>query len=144
MTATTTTETFAETSANTTIPTLESTKARLKAVLAKNERWAIRAMMAIYANQTNDEQAEDTTNHLNGIGFNGTDAYILSQFAKSYQSYGRLTPKMMAIVHRKMPKYAGQLIKLAGDGVAKALDRLEPSREDGDDMSEYAGDRQVE
>jgi hypothetical protein len=99
--------------------------AKLKDVLAKQEAWAVRAMLLIYRHQTDDEQNKDSTDHQNDVGFNSNDAFILSQFAKSYEQWGRLTPKQLAIVHRKMPKYARQLIMHTGEEkVANALAKI--------------------
>lgn len=99
--------------------------AKLKDVLAKQEAWAVRAMLLIYKHQTDDEQTKDSTDHHNDVGFNANDAFILSQFAKSYHKWGRLTPKQLAIVHRKMPKYARQLIEHTGiEKVANALEKI--------------------
>jgi len=100
--------------------------ARLKEVLAKQEAWAVRAMLLIYKHQTDDERNKDSTDHHNDVGFNANDAFILSQFAKSHEQWGRLTPKQLAIVHRKMPKYARQLIMHTGEEkVANALAKIQ-------------------
>jgi hypothetical protein len=82
-------------------------------------------MLLIYKYQTAEEQAQSTTDHNNGMGFNSMDAYILSEFAKSHAKYGRLTPKMLGIVYKKMPKYAAQILRHAGhDKVAASLGLL--------------------
>jgi hypothetical protein len=41
-------------------------------------------LLAIYDRQTVSEQASETTNHNNGMGFNGTDAAFGSRLAKWY------------------------------------------------------------
>jgi len=88
------------------------TKEFLKAKLSTDKAWAIRGMIAIFRYQTEQEKAVDTTVEDNGIGFSGSDAFILSVFSKSYQKYNNLTDKQMAIVFKKMPKYASQLIRI--------------------------------
>ena len=86
----------------------------LKMKLATDDVWAVKALGRIYAAQTSDEIRQEATNHNNGIGFTGTDAQILTGIYKSYERYGRrMTPKMMSLVHKKMPKYAGQLYTAA-------------------------------
>lgn len=90
--------------------------------LGENVPWAIRAMERIFAFQTANEQAAEVTEQNNGVGFTGTDAHILSSFCKQVQKNRALklkgqftfncflSPKQQAILLRKMPKYAGQLI----------------------------------
>ena len=90
--------------------------------LATNDAWLIRAVMAIFEKQTAQEQTSEETRENNGVGFNGTDAAILSSFAKFYAARGFLSPKQLAIARRKMPKYAGQLLTIA-QAKAKAKTR---------------------
>jgi len=76
------------------------------------ETWAIRALLAIYARQTATEKAiGDTTEH-NSVGFTGWDAEILTSMAKQYNERGWLTVKQISVVMKRMPKYAGQLLKI--------------------------------
>lgn len=94
----------------------------LKKTLATDAKWATRGLVRIFQEQTESEKATDHTSNLNGVGFNGTDAFILSQFAKAYGRWNRLSEKQMAIVHKKMPRYAGQLVRLVGqEKIAEAL-----------------------
>ena len=87
--------------------------AALKAKLAQDERWALRALTTVYKNQTADEQNAQATLEHNGIGFSGPDAEILSSFAQQYQRRGRLSPKQMNLLKRKIPSYAGQVARMA-------------------------------
>lgn len=75
--------------------------------------WLIRGLMAIYNHQTEDEKASALTKHENGIGFNGVDANILTLFAKHYKEHGWLSNRQLALIRKKMAKYAGQLAKIA-------------------------------
>ena len=84
---------------------------QLRLRLASNDRWALRALLRIYQNQTADEQTRDTTLERNGIGFTGPDAEILSSFARQYQRRGCLSPKQMTILHRRIPAYARQIVQ---------------------------------
>jgi hypothetical protein len=94
----------------------------LKQKLASDARWATRAMLLIHKHQTDEEQASSSTNEHNAVGFNSNDAYILTQFVESFGRYQSLTPKMLAIVFKKMPKYAGQVIRHVGrEPIAKSL-----------------------
>jgi hypothetical protein len=87
--------------------------AALKERLARSDRWALRALTLVYRNQTAAEQASQQTIEHNGIGFSGPDAEILSSFAQQYQRRGSLSPKQMNVLCRKMPRYAGQVLRAA-------------------------------
>jgi hypothetical protein len=84
---------------------------QLRHRLASNDRWALRALMRIYQNQTADEQCQETTIERNGIGFTGPDAEILTSFARQYQRRGCLSPKQMIILRRRIPAYARQIVQ---------------------------------
>jgi len=84
---------------------------QLRQRLTSNDRWALRALMRIYQNQTADEQCRETTIERNGIGFTGPDAEILTSFARQYQRRGCLSPKQMIILRRRMPAYARQIVQ---------------------------------
>ena len=87
--------------------------AAFKAALATDAAWAHRAIVVLFQHQTASEQASDVTSVENGVGFTGFDAEILSSFAKQIQRGRTLSPKQLAIAHRKLPKYAAQLVRLA-------------------------------
>ena len=87
--------------------------------MLKNDEAVKRGLLAIYARQTADEQAAESTSHLNGIGFNGVDAPILSSFAKQLRARNWLSEKQLTLARRKMTKYAGQLARIANQGVAQ-------------------------
>lgn len=78
-----------------------------------------RALLYLYARQTADEQQTETTNVTNGQGFTGFDAEFMSSVAKGVQRYGNMTEKQAKHVQRKLVKYAGQLIGLHNDHIAK-------------------------
>jgi hypothetical protein len=106
-----------------------SNETNIRVKLATNPMWAIRGVLAIYANQTPNEQIAEETNVDNGIGFTGCDAKLLSSFAKQVQNKidwvksknlpvmwdKLLSVKQMGIVFKKMPKYAKQLMKIAAN-----------------------------
>lgn len=92
-------------------------KEYIKNQLLTDRRWLLRGIVAIYSKQTSEEQNAETTIEDNGIGFNGVDAYILSSFAKQIKNGHTLSPKQLSIALKKMPKYAGQLVKIANGEV---------------------------
>jgi hypothetical protein len=76
-----------------------------------------KAILALYAKQTADEQVTQTTNHNNNKGFTGADAFILSAFAQwivkcNKPAGSKLSEKQLMIARKKLPKYAGQLLKI--------------------------------
>jgi hypothetical protein len=77
--------------------------------LSKDARWAIRGMLRVFANQTQDEQVQEDTKHHNGIGFTGADAHLLTSFSKQVHAGRTLSEKQMFHVFKRMPKYAAQL-----------------------------------
>ena len=93
--------------------------AALKERLASDDRWALRALTLVYRNQTDDEQHAQATLEHNGIGFSGPDAEILSSFAQQCQRRGTLSPRQMHVLKRKMPSYAGQVMRMADTPVLR-------------------------
>lgn len=87
--------------------------ALLKEKLSSNPNWATAGCQRIYEYQTADEQNTDTTRELNGVGFSGCDAEILSSFAKQLNAGRTMSQPQMDILFRKMPKYAKQLDVIA-------------------------------
>lgn len=85
----------------------------LKTQLATRPQQAIKGLMRIYANQTESEQSSGIVISNNGIGFVHVDSEILTSFAKQFEERGSLSEKQLAILYKKMPKYAGQLINTA-------------------------------
>lgn len=82
----------------------------LKVQLSTNPNQAVKGLLRVFANQTADEQQNGNVRANNGIGFVHTDSVILTSFAKQYKSKGFLSEKQMAILYKKMPKYAKQLV----------------------------------
>lgn len=98
------------------------TVTEIKENVSTNAAWAEKAIIALYHEQTGDEQATKTTHELNGRGFNGTDAGILSSFAEQMirRTNYHLSEKQLKIAFKKLPKYAGQLSRIAAEKTAVA------------------------
>jgi hypothetical protein len=95
-----------------------------KMTIAAKKQWVISkldasqrnvelAVLAIFKRQTADEQATDSTNNLNSMGFNGVDAEFGSSLAKSIIKYGKLSPNQATHARRLIGKYWKQLIEVA-------------------------------
>jgi hypothetical protein len=89
-----------------------------------SQTWALKALTRIFEMQTAEEQATEDTREHNGVGFTGVDAEILSSFAKQVLKGRNMSPKQMAIIYKKMPKYAKQLVMLAEEEKIKVWNTL--------------------
>ena len=83
----------------------------------------VKALLYIYDFQTEDEQSSQSTNHHNNMGFTGSDANILSSFAKQVISKGWLSDKQMELLRRKIIKYAGQIARVANEAKINGKDQ---------------------
>ncbi len=88
-------------------------KDEIKLLLETNDKAVIRGLIRIYERQTEDERKAYNTRYENGIGFNGSDAPILSKLAAFYLKNGYLSLKQLQLVRKKMLKYSGQLAAIA-------------------------------
>lgn len=85
--------------------------ADLKTQLSTSQKQIEKAILRIYEYQTKDEQYSKVVRHYNLVGFRACDARILSGFAQYLLKGYHLSEKQMAIAKRKMPVYAGQLVR---------------------------------
>lgn len=88
-------------------------------LMAGDRIWIERAVIAIFNKQTATEQEVETTNRVNGVGFTGADAKILSSFAKQLlkNKNRHLSEKQFVIAKKRIVKYAGQLAKIANNKI---------------------------
>ena len=85
---------------------------RVRELIVSRDDAAIKALLRIYEYQTAHEQAIEATVENNMVGFNHSDAKLMTALAKWYMSRKFFTPKQLARVKRAMPKYAGQILRL--------------------------------
>ena len=95
------------------LTTKKARTAHIRMMLGSNKSWALKALVRIYDNQTEDEKSAETTKHNNGVGFTGTDGYFMTSLAKQYIARGSLTDVQMSFVFKNMPKYARQLERIS-------------------------------
>jgi hypothetical protein len=95
-------------------------KERIQALVQRSDIALERAILAIYARQTADEQEIQGTSYKNGAGFSGTDALFGSSLAEQIlqNKYGkadgsRLSDKQKAVARKFMGKYWKQLLQIA-------------------------------
>lgn len=84
----------------------------VKNMLATNGAWARRAIVRVYEKQTESEKQAGQTTVQNGVGFSGTDAEILSSFARQIMAGKTMSEKQMALIFRKAPRYWAQIVPL--------------------------------
>lgn len=89
------------------------TKEEILGLIETSDEMVKRSLKVIYNLQTVDEQTSLSTQHNNGVGFNGVDAEILTSFTKQLLERDFLSPKQMIIARKKMKKYASQLMRVA-------------------------------
>ena len=87
----------------------------LKAKLAEDDRWALRALEVVYARQTMSEQNMRDTHDANGVGFTAFDAEILSSFAEQFEVRHTLSLKQKKLLHKKIPKYWKQVLAVSNE-----------------------------
>lgn len=94
---------------------VEWTKDEILHLLETNDKMVIRSIVKIFEKQTEDEQQTDSTNHHNGVGYNGVDAEFMSSLAKQVLAGKKLTEKQMVHARKKIKKYAKQLTRIANN-----------------------------
>tara|TARA_Y100000758_G_scaffold193551_1_gene137904 strand:- start:9 stop:311 length:303 start_codon:yes stop_codon:yes gene_type:complete len=93
--------------------TLKHYKQIIKNGIESNDRFLCDSLVKVYELQTPAEQNWGVTAELNGVGFTGVDAEFASSLAKQYIDKGYLSPKQMVFARKIMPKYSGQLSRIA-------------------------------
>ena len=83
----------------------------LRKQLSDSASVAAKACTRIFEYQIAAEQETESTRLFNSVGFTGSDAGILSSFAKQINRGRQLSEKQNYILKKLMPKYAGQLVK---------------------------------
>lgn len=71
-------------------------KEAIQKLLAEDDRAIARALLVLNERQTSDEQAQEGTRWLNGMGFRPCHARMGTSMAKFFKRNGFLTPKQIA------------------------------------------------
>lgn len=97
-----------------------TTKTEIVNLLMTNDKAVARALLALTARQTSDEQASENTRYRNGRGFRPCHAHMGTSMAKFFQRNGYLSPKQIAYWRTRgkdgksrIEIYAGQLLEVA-------------------------------
>ena len=96
------------------------TKTLIVELLQSNDKAVGRALVALYARQTESEKCTEATLNNNGEGFTPADAFIGGSMAKFFADRGYLTAKQLEYWRKpnakgtpRICKYAGQLLLVA-------------------------------
>lgn len=125
-----------------------NTKQSIIALLETNDKAVARALVALNARQTADEQRSEHTRYDNGMGFTPADARMGTSMANFYLRNNRLSEKQVAYWRKpnargvpRIAKYAGQLLEVAREREAAKLaapvaqmQQDQPTRDLGNDM----------
>lgn len=93
--------------------TFEARCDMIAALVQKNDKAALEAILRIYDRQTADEKQVDHTKHDNGIGFQQSDAKFGGFIARLYRSGRQPYAERMERVRRMAVKYRRQLAVLS-------------------------------
>ena len=103
-------------------------KTEIVELLRNSDKAIGRALIVLKDRQTSDEQASETTRHLNGRGFRPCHARMGVSMAKFYERTGYLSPKQLAYWRKegkegmRLAIYWGQLAEAAAEkAAARAL-----------------------
>ena len=97
----------------------------LKKKLRTDSKWAVRALVVVYSNQTHEEKSREGTIEFNGVGFTGCDAEFLTSLAKGLEKYGSLTAKQIIVLKKGIAKYWRQILAVADMEKLKKLYQAE-------------------
>ena len=95
-------------------------------LLRTNDKAIARALIVLKDRQTADEQASESTRHLNGRGFRPCHARMGVSMAKFYERNGYLSPKQLAYWRKegkegmRIAIYWRQLLEAAKEKAARA------------------------
>lgn len=93
----------------------------IRAGISHNISDAIDGLMTVFCNQLESEVATNSTYYKNRIGFNKSDAKVLTQIAKDKSEGKDLNDEQTSEVQRRMTKYAWQIMntKIRNGYIAK-------------------------
>jgi hypothetical protein len=84
----------------------------IKDKILSDDKWLEHAVLAIWKYQTASEKMRTDTHLYNGVGFNGSDGHFCTSCGNYLSKGMHMSEKQKVILRKKMPKYAGQLIRI--------------------------------
>jgi hypothetical protein len=105
----------------TTSKTKKERQLKIKQLIATNDKAVVRAVIAIYRRQTENERVLGNTVVQNNIGFCGNDAPIMSMYARQIIDHGGLSKEQIKYARTRMIRYSRQLAEIAEQYELKKL-----------------------
>lgn len=97
----------------------------LKELIKHNDRAVVRGVIQIYNRQTFDEQVEQESNVVNGVGFNKNDAPFMSAVAVAFISGKEVDKKTFEVARNKLTHYWKQLMQISKEGLDDKLKEIQ-------------------
>lgn len=88
-------------------------KQRIQQLLDGSDKAVMRAVVAIYDLQTQEEKNAQATRLANNVGFGAYDAAFLSDIAVRIKNGYTLSPKQLSVTRNKIKRYHRQLAEIA-------------------------------
>lgn len=103
-------------------------KESIQDLLRTNDAAVKRAILALYALQTEDEKISKEAKVRNGAGFNKRDAPFLCDIARKLPLYNmNMTPRQMAKARPMLMKYWRQLARIANEKETRRVEQAPAS-----------------
>ena len=96
-------------------------KRAIQELLRVSDKAVERAILAIYARQTEDERREGGTKQRNGVGFSGNDGKWLSLTAVDLQHGWHIPVHSMWRIRKHVMRYWRQLAEIANENEARKV-----------------------
>lgn len=93
--------------------TRKEAKAYIQELLERDAQAVERGVLAVYRNQTQDEQRAGTVERRNGMGFTPADADFLGSLAQRVEAGHGLSPRQLEYARKLVKKYWNQLRAVA-------------------------------
>jgi len=106
------------------------TREHIEHMIATNDKWLERGILAIWKFQTRNEKVWVTTHEYNGVGFNGPDGHFLTSLGNILNKGYHLSDKQKFVARKRMKKYCGQLLKIANEKTIEDIYREEAKKAD--------------
>ena len=97
----------------TTSKTKKERQHKVKVLIATSDKAVIRAVLAIYKKQTENEMILGDTVEQNNVGFCANDAPTMSKYARQILDHGGLTKGQLDYARNRMIRYSRQLADIA-------------------------------
>lgn len=95
------------------------TKEKIHALLDRSPLAVQRAVLAVYARQTESEKQAQQTRLLNNVGFSAFDAEPMSRLAEAIRKGVPVSDRWLAYGRRRIKRYWRQLVEIANQNAVQ-------------------------